>query len=228
MPTVTDLVGPAGTLEALLDEPGSDQGQTEVRPGSDPDGIRAAVVFAHPHPQYGGTMHTKAVYQGAKGLARIGCAVLRFNFRGVGRSAGEFDQGDGEKADFRAALEYMAARYPGVPLWAAGFSFGAWVALEVGAVDDRVTALIGIAPPVATSVSGHNYTFENTLASTKPKFFVQGEQDEVCPIEGMWAFYGTLEEPKELVTIDAADHLFDGKTQEVGEALEDLLADFPS
>ncbi len=224
MPTVTDLVGPAGPLEALLDEPRSDRGQTGVRPGSDP---RAAVVFAHPHPQYGGTMHTKAVYQGAKDLTRIGCAVLRFNFRGVGRSAGEFDQGDGEKADFRAALDYMAARYPGTPLWAAGFSFGAWVALEVGAVDDRVTALIGIAPPVATSASGQNYTFENTLASTKPKFFVQGEADEVCPIEGMWAFYGKLEEPKELATIDAADHLFDGKTPEVGEALEDLLSGFP-
>ncbi len=214
MPTVTDLVGPAGPLEALLDEPGSGD-------------VRAAVVFAHPHPQYGGTMHTKAVYQGAKGLTRVGCAVLRFNFRGVGRSAGEFDQGEGEKEDFRSALDYMAGRYPGRPLWAAGFSFGAWVALEVGAVDDRVTALIGIAPPVTTSVSGQHYTFEHTLASTKPKFFVQGEADEVCPIEGMWTFYGKLEEPKELVTIDAADHLFEGKTTEVGEALEDLLSDFP-
>ena len=214
MPTVTDLVGPAGPLEALLDEPANRDST---------DSPRAAVVFAHPHPQFGGTMHTKGVYQGAKGLARIGCAVLRFNFRGVGRSAGAFDQGAGEKDDFKAALDYMAAHYPGAPLWAAGFSFGAWVALEVGATDDRVTALIGIAPPVATSVSGQNYTFENTLASTKPKFFVQGEADEVCPLEGMWAFYGRLEEPKELVVIDAANHLFEGQAQEVGEALEDLL-----
>jgi alpha/beta superfamily hydrolase len=129
-------------------------------------------------------------------------------------------------ADFRAGLDYMAAKYPNSPLWAAGFSFGAWVALETGAVDPRVDVLIGIAPPVATSVSGMNYTFPNTLASTKPKFFVQGEADDVCPIEGMWAFYGKLEEPKELVVIDAADHLFDGRTQEVGEALEELLADF--
>lgn len=224
MPTVIDLIGPAGPLEGLLDEPESDQGHTGVRPK--PSSVRAAVVFAHPHPQYGGTMHTKAVYQGAKGLARIGCAVLRFNFRGVGRSAGNFDQGDGEKADFSAALDYMAARYPGKPLWAAGFSFGAWVALEVGAADNRVTALIGIAPPVATSISGHDYTFEHTLASTKPKFLVQGEADEVCPIEGMWAFYGKLQEPKDLVTIDAADHLFDGKATEVGEALEGLFVDF--
>ena len=120
----------------------------------------------------------------------------------------------------------MAARYPGTPLWAAGFSFGAWVALETGAADDRVSTLIGIAPPVVTSVSGMSYTFPNTLASTKPKFFVQGEADEVCPIEGMWAFYARLEEPKELVVIDGADHLFEGKTQEVCETLQELLADF--
>jgi alpha/beta superfamily hydrolase len=217
MPTITDLTGPAGFLEAVLDQPA-----LRTATGAP----RAAVVFAHPHPQYGGTLHTKTVYQGAKGLARIGRAVLRFNFRGVGRSAGEFDNGDGEMADFRAALDYMAAKYPQSPLWAAGFSFGAWVALETGAVDPRVSALVGIAPPVATSVSGMNYNFPNTLASTKPKFFVQGEADDVCPIEGMWAFYGKLEEPKELVVIDAADHLFDGRTQEVGEALEELLADF--
>jgi uncharacterized protein len=214
MPTITDLAGPAGPLEALLDQPTPAAGT-----------LRAAVVFAHPHPQFGGTMHTKAVYQGAKGLTRIGCAVLRFNFRGVGRSAGAFDQGEGEKQDFQAALDFMAARYPDATLWAAGFSFGAWVALEVGAVDDGVSALIGIAPPVATSISGQAYTFEHTLASTKPKFFVQGEADEACPLEGMWAFYAKLEEPKELVVIDSANHLFDGQTEEVGEALEHLLAD---
>lgn len=214
MPTITDLTGPAGALEAVLEDPS--EGKT----------LRAAVVLAHPHPQYGGTLHTKVVYQAAKGLARIGCAVLRFNFRGVGRSAGAFDQGPGELRDFVAALDYMASRYPAARLWAAGFSFGAWVALEVGATDGRVDALIGIAPPVATSVSGMNYEFPNTLTSTKAKFFVQGEADEVCPLEAMWRFYAQLEEPKELVVIDGADHLFEGKTAEVGEALEELLGDY--
>jgi alpha/beta superfamily hydrolase len=214
MPLIHDLRGPAGPLEAILDEP---------QDGRPP---RAAVVFAHPHPEYGGTMHTKAVFQGAKGLVRVGCVVLRFNFRGVGRSAGEFDKGDGEMADFRAALDYMAAKFPDSRLWAAGFSFGAWVALETGAVDDRVSALIGIAPPVVTSVSGMDYQFPQTLRSPKPKFFVQGQEDEVCPLEGMRSFYAQLEEPKELVVIEDANHLFEGKTAEVGEALEDLLADF--
>src|SRR5688572_14115076 len=132
MPTITDLAGPAGPLEAILDEPGEQR-------------LRAAVVFSHPHPQFGGTMHTKVVYQGAKGLARIGCAVLRFNFRGVGRSAGAFSGGSGELEDHRSALDYMATRYSDARLWSAGFSFGAWAALEAGADDPRVTALIGIA-----------------------------------------------------------------------------------
>lgn len=213
MPAISDLRGPAGSLEAILESPARDP-------------LRAAVVFAHPHPQYGGTLHTKVVYQGAKALARIGCAVLRFNFRGVGRSEGAFGGGPGEMEDYRAALDYIAARNPAARLWTAGFSFGSWVALEAGAADERVTALIGIAPPIATSVSGQKYPFEHTLASTKAKFLVQGEADEVCPLEAMWAFYARLPEPKELVVIDAADHLFEGRTQEVGDALEDLLGDF--
>ena len=167
-------------------------------------------------------MHTKAVFQGAKGLGRIGCAVLRFNFRGVGGSEGTFDQGPGEMADFRAALDAMAARYPNVPLWSAGFSFGSWVALEVGAQDPRVGVLIGIAPPVKRE----GYTWDHTLETTKPKFFVHGDRDELCLMNDMWAFYAKLKEPKELVVIEGASHLFEGKTSEIGDALEDLLGDF--
>jgi alpha/beta superfamily hydrolase len=203
-----EFPGPAGKLEGLLDE-------SSATP-------RAAVVFAHPLPSHGGTMHTKAVFQGAKGLARVGCGVLRFNFRGVGLSEGTFDQGPGELEDYKAALDFMAARYPGVPLWAAGFSFGAWVALETGAADPRVTVLIGVAPPV----NRESYTFTNTLESTKPKFLIQGSLDELCPLKEMWAFYAKLKEPKELVVIDGANHLFEGKAEEVGDALAELLGDF--
>jgi uncharacterized protein len=202
------IAGPAGPMEALLDPPTGPP--------------RAAVVFAHPHPRQGGTMHTKAVYQGAKALARAGCAVLRFNFRGVGASAGVFDGGPGEFDDFRAGLDAMEARYPGIPLWAAGFSFGSWVALEVGAADPRVSVLVGIAPPVTRE----GYVFTQILSSTKPKFFVQGSLDELCPVKDLWGFYARLPEPKEIAIIDGADHLFTGRTGEVGEALEDLLADF--
>ena len=129
---VREIAGPAGPLEVLIDLPAG-------KP-------RAAVVFAHPLPTEGGTMHTKVVFQGAKALTRIGCAVLRFNFRGVGRSAGAWDEGRGEKDDYRAALDYFAGTYPDTELWTAGFSFGSHIAMTCGAADDRVCALIGIAP----------------------------------------------------------------------------------
>jgi alpha/beta superfamily hydrolase len=196
-----------GTLEALLEEPRS------AAP-------RAAVVFAHPLPTEGGTMHTKMVFQGSKGLLRTGCAVLRFNFRGVGRSDGEFDQGRGEQDDFRAAVDYMAARHAGVEIWAAGASFGSYVALTAGAADDRVCALIAIAPPV------DRYDFSAVKQSTKPKFLVHGEEDELIPVKLVREFYAQLLEPKELVVIDRANHLFDGQAAEVGDALEELLGDF--
>jgi alpha/beta superfamily hydrolase len=196
--------GPAGRLEALLD-----------RPAGAP---RAAVAFAHPHPVYGGTMHTKAVYRAAKALTRIGCAVLRFNFRGVGLSDGAFDAGTGEMDDYRAALDEMAARFPGLPLWSAGFSFGAWVALAVGAPDPRVTTLIAIAPPV------DRYDFSAVEASDKPKFIIHGEMDELVPLKDVRRFYATLPEPKELIDMDGASHLLDGQTSDLGDVVADLLA----
>ncbi len=203
-----EIPGPEGPLEALL----------EASDGTP----RVAAVIAHPHPLLagGGTMHTKGVYQAAKGLLRTGAVVLRFNFRGVGRSAGAWDEGEGEMDDFRAALDFVAQRYPGVELWAAGFSFGSWVALSVGAADPRVDALIAIAPPL------DQYDFSFLKNCAKPKFFLQGNMDEVCPIQKLREFYGQLPEPKELLEINGANHLFEGQAGEVGEALEDLLGDY--
>ena len=203
---IRDVQGPAGPLEALLDKPGGTP--------------RAAVVFAHPLPIEGGTMHTKVVFQGAKALARIGCAVLRFNFRGVGRSAGTWDEGRGERDDYRAAVDFMAARYPDLELWAAGFSFGSFVAMNSGAEDPRICTIIGIAPPV------DRYNYDAVLQSDKPKFIVHGESDELIPLRAVREFYARLREPKEMVEIDRANHLFEGQASEVGDALEELLADF--
>jgi alpha/beta superfamily hydrolase len=204
---VREIPGVLGPLEALLDLP---------------DGApRAAVVFAHPLPTAGGTMHTKACYQGTKGLTRIGCAVLRFNFRGVGRSGGTWDEGDGEKDDFRAALDFMAQRYPDLQLWAAGFSYGSFIAWSVGVEDPRVCALLGVAPPASKwQVPDAIYT------SRKPKFIVHGEEDELISLKSAREFYSRLQEPKELVVIDRATHLFEGQAAEIGDALEELLADF--
>jgi uncharacterized protein len=203
-----DVPGPVGPLEGLIN--------AGVR-----NGARAIAVLAHPLPTAGGTMHTKAVFHTAKALARGGCHVLRFNFRGVGRSAGAFSDGPGEQDDFRAALKFMIGRYPDVKqIWAGGMSFGAWVAMTVGADDPHVSALVGVSPPV------NKYNFSSVTSAAKPTFIIHGERDELIPLKEVRRFYGLLSEPKELVVIDAADHLFDGKATEVGDAVEDLLQDF--
>jgi alpha/beta superfamily hydrolase len=203
-----DVPGPVGPLEALIN----------ARAGAEP---RAIAVLGHPLPTRGGTMHTKALFHAAKALARIDVPVLRFNFRGVGRSAGSFDGGAGEQDDFRAALASMRTRYPDVRrVWCGGMSFGSWVGLSVGAADANVTALIGIACPV------NKYDYSAIVAARKPAFLVHGERDELIPQKEIRKFYAQLSEPKELVIIDGADHLFDGKVSEVGEAIEDLLQDF--
>ncbi len=204
--TARQIPGPAGPLEALLDAPAGPP--------------RAAVVFAHPLPTEGGTMHTKVVFQSAKALARIGCAVLRFNFRGVGLSAGTWDNGRGELEDYKAAVDFMATEYPDLEMWAAGFSFGSYIATTAGADDERVCALIAIAPPV------HKYEFASVKMSAKPKFIIHGEHDELISLKLVRHFYAQLQEPKELIEIDRANHLFDGQAGEVGDALADLLEDF--
>lgn len=201
-----EIPGPAGPLEALLDTPDGD--------------ARAVAVFGHPHPLHGGTMHTKALYQAAKAMPRIGVAALRFNFRGVGRSAGTIDAGPGEQDDFRAAITFAAERFPDLPIWAGGMSFGSWIAMTIGALDTRVSLLLGIAPPV------DRYDFESLKTCTLPKFIIHGETDELISLKDVRRFYAQIPEPKELVTIEDANHLFEGKTSLVGEAIEDLLADF--
>ena len=203
---VREIPGAAGPCEVLIDKPAGDP--------------RAAVVLAHPLPTEGGTMHTKVVFQSAKALARTGCIVLRFNFRGVGRSAGSWDEGRGELDDFRAAVDWMTGQYQGLEIWAAGFSFGSYIATTAGSDDDRICTLIAIAPPV------NRYDFAPMKRSTKPKFIVHGEADELIPLKAVREFYAQLREPKELVEIDRANHLFDGQASEVGDALEDLLGDF--
>jgi uncharacterized protein len=203
---VREIPGAVGPLEVLID-----------RPAGAP---RAAVVFAHPLPTEGGTMHTKVVFQASKALSRIGCVVLRFNFRGIGKSAGTWDEGPGEMDDYRAAVSYIAAEHPGLEIWAAGFSFGSYIATTVGAEDDRICALIAVAPPV------HKYDFAVVKQSSKPKFIVHGESDELISIRLVREFYAQCQEPKEMVEIDRANHLFDGQASEVGDALADLLEDY--
>ena len=201
-----DLESTAGRLDALIDLP--------------PGMPRAAAVLAAAHPDEAGSMRSRVLHEAARALTRIGVAVVRFNYRGVGLSAGTFTNGPEEAGDLRAVLDVLAVRYPALSLWALGYSFGAWLAMTVGAHDRRVEALVGIAPAVERD------DFSALLDCATPKFLIQAERDDLTPLEAVRRFYGRLPEPRELVVIEGADHSFDGKASEVGAAIEDLLGDY--
>jgi len=194
------LEGPAGRLEALL--------WTSPRPSP-----ALAALVCHPHPLFGGTLHNKVVFHVARTLHRLGIPVLRFNFRGTGLSEGAHDSGHGERDDVRAALDYMAREFPGLPILLAGFSFGAWVGLRVGCEDARVVELVGLGLPVNSS------NLDYLRECTKPKLLIQGGNDQYGAREKVEALVAELPEPKQLVVIEGADHFFARKLKEVDAAL---------
>jgi len=176
----------------------------------EPDAKLAAIV-CHPHPQFGGTMHTKTVFHAAKAFGSLGWPVLRFNFRGVGASSGAYDDGIGEQDDVRAALDFMGR--DGIVL--AGFSFGSVVGLTVGAADPRVPALCAVGLPVSTTP----LSLEAIRQSTKPKLFVQGELDEYGPPAGMRRWFAGVAEPKTLEIVEGADHFFNQHAEPLKAAI---------
>ena len=201
-----DIPAPHGILDGLLRLPDGSESAGAPAP-------RMAAVVCHPHPQFGGTMHNKVVFRIAQALGELGMPALRFNFRGVGRSSGTYDEGRGEADDVRAALDEMAARYPASLLLLAGFSFGAWVGLPVGAADPRVTHLIGVGIPVALLST-------NTLRGcVKPKLFVQGALDQYGPQSMLVAWYVQVSDPKRLSIVPNADHFFSKQQTELHDAL---------
>lgn len=190
-----------GWLEAVLKEPD--------------DAPRGAAVLCHPHPLHGGTMHTKAVYRAAQGLGDAGLVVLRFNFRGVGISTGSFDDGHGERDDLRAALDWLEARFPTLPLVVGGFSFGSMVGLGVGSEDPRAVALLGLGLPVKKD--GYDYGY---LAGTdKPVLVIQGERDEFGSGAQAAETLAPLGPHITLVRISGADHFFVERLDEVREVV---------
>jgi alpha/beta superfamily hydrolase len=178
----------------------------------------AAVVLCHPHPKGGGTMNNNVVYRVGAALGAAGAAVLRFNFRGVGRSTGTYDHGAGEEDDARDALDFLAQRYPGVPLWMAGFSFGARVGLTVGAADDRVQKLLGI----GLALKMFDYGFLS--ASPKPKAIIQAADDEYGGRDAITAAVAGMSEPKRLWVVEGATHLFPGHLDELQQAATSAVA----
>ncbi|MFI5274420.1 MAG: alpha/beta hydrolase [Ktedonobacterales bacterium] len=198
-----------GMLEGLLRLPDSDAGVAGV-PTSP---ARMAAVVCHPLPIGGGTMHTKAVFRIAQALGEIGMPVLRFNFRGVGRSTGSFDEGRGEADDVRAALDELARRYPGVTLCLAGFSFGSKVGLPVGCADPRVRQLIGVGVPVSL------LSVDALAGCSDHKLIVQGAQDEYGPLAELEDWFEHIPAPKELVVVPEADHFFTRQQPQLLDAI---------
>jgi len=194
------IPGPAGSLEGLLHE---HEGQPPAR----------AAVICHPHPLHGGSLHNKVVHRVAATLHGLGAAVLRFNFRGVGASAGRFDEGEGELADARAALAWMRARHPDARLWLGGFSFGAWIAARLAALEPELERLILVAPPVGT----HDLSVLRGV--TVPKLVIQGTADVLCPLAMLERAYPEWAEPKTLTRVEGASHFFDRQLGALAEAI---------
>ncbi len=184
-----DLDGPAGRLEALHEAP--------VVP-------RFAAVVCHPHPLFGGTMHNHATYRLAKAVRAQGGAALRFQFRGVGRSAGRHDAGRGERDDARAALAWLAERHPAVPRLACGFSFGAWMALEAGCADAGVRGVLA----AGLALTLREIATDAARSCPKPLAVIQAERDEFGSPAAVEAALAGSAGPRRLTTVAGATHLF--------------------
>jgi len=198
------LQGPAGQLEALLNE------------GS-PAATHAALI-CHPHPVYGGTLHNKVVFHAMKALNSLGMPALRFNFRGAGLSHGDHDKGVGELEDVRAALDWLDQQFH-LPMIFAGFSFGAAVGLRVACPDPRVAALVSLGTPISP-VDDRSYDYGFLQTCTKPKLFVSGSRDQFASKARLETLVASLPEPKKLIIIEAADHFFEGRLREMREPVE--------
>lgn len=199
------IAGPAGPLEAIL------------KHGPAPE-VPFAAVVCHPHPLEGGTMHNKVVFHISRALWELGATVLRFNFRGVGTSAGTFDEGRGERDDARAALDHLARAVPGRPLCLAGFSFGSWVGAPVGCADERVTQIVAVGTP--TRLFGS----EELLDCVKRKLFVQGDGDAFGPVAELQALVARLPGPTALEVVAGADHFFTGRLDALRAAITGYFA----
>jgi hypothetical protein len=201
------IAAPHGRLEAILKEPRG-------------EAARAAALVLHPHPLHGGTMHNKVVFRTARGLEDAGAVTLRINFRGVGHSTGEHTGArGGEQEDARVALDYLTEKYPNLPVFLAGFSFGARVGLEVGTLDARVRYLIGVGTPV--SISERDYDFSFIEECRKPLLLVHGERDEFGSVPDLQALAARLpaEARVQIKIIPGAGHFFDQQLEDLRRAV---------
>ena len=197
------IQGPAGSLEYKLEMP--------------KQALQGIMLICHPHPLYQGTMDNKVVYTLSRLALQAGCASLRFQFRGVGRSSGPHDEGQGEAEDAAFLLNALRQAYPHQRSFAAGFSFGAYMALKVAAQDEHLSGLITVAPPLAYAGLG------KTPQALCDWLVLHGDADEVVSFEDTQLRAQALQQPPEWVTIEGAGHFFHGQLNELREHCQSWL-----
>lgn len=165
-------------------------------------------------------MHNKVVFHAMKALNLLGFPVLRFNFRGVGASAGEHDFARGESDDVRCAIDWLHAEFS-LPVVFAGFSFGVAVGLHAACADSRVDALISLGTPI--NAEGREYDYSFLRECDKPKLFVSGGNDAFAPSAQLAAIVSSAAVPKRLVLVPGADHFFTGHLDEMRHAIDDWV-----
>lgn len=201
------LAGPAGAIEALIETPAD----------APADGAAARFgVVCHPHPLYGGTLDNKVVYTLARVFVELGVPAIRFNFRGVGASAGTYDEGVGETADVLAVIAYGRERWPGAALWLGGFSFGAAVAVRA-AGQARPQRLVAIAPGVT------RVAVEGIPSPACPWLIVQGDADDVIDPAAVLEWASRQSTPPQIRQLSGAGHFFHGRLHELRAAVLDFL-----
>lgn len=200
------IAGPAGPLEALLDAPAA-----LTSP-------KAVAVICHPHPLYGGTMTNKVVHMLAKSFNDSGAPAVRFNYRGVGASAGSFDEGNGETADAVAALDWAAQRWPGAQLWLGGFSFGGAVAIRAAAARE-VTRLVTVAPAI------RRVSVDTSALPRCPWLIVQGDADELVDAADVQQWAQALPEAPRVAVLNGVEHFFHGRLNDLRHVVVSWLAE---
>lgn len=180
---------------------------------------KGGMILCHPHPQYGGDMHSSVITTAVEAASQEGFSTLRFNFRGVGASGGSYNDGIGEKEDVKAAIDYLYSRQKdsNLPLILLGYSFGAWAGLPVGVQDSRIKGMVAIAPPLEL------YDFGFLNGCKKRKLLIAGSRDSFCPVPLLEKWCGHLEEPKSLAIIEGADHFFFSHTRFLIQPLREFI-----